>query len=66
MGVDTEEALTQHDEARNMKDGVGCELVKLHTVYREQSTKELVDWERERDHRKGIGKTFPGSPPNGG
>jgi hypothetical protein len=40
MGVDTKEAFAQRDKARNLKDGVGCELVKLHTVDKDRSTKE--------------------------
>jgi hypothetical protein len=39
MGVNAEEALTRRDEAHNVKDRVWCELVKLHTVDEEQSTK---------------------------
>jgi hypothetical protein len=41
-----------------VKDGVVCELVKLHTIDKEQSTKELLDWEREAAEKK-LSEHYP-------
>jgi hypothetical protein len=36
-----------------VKNGVWCELVKLHTVHKEKPTKELMGRERETAQEKG-------------
>jgi hypothetical protein len=58
VGVNAEKALTQRDKARNVEDGVRCELMKLHTVDKEQPTKKLVDCEREATKEK-FRKHYP-------
>jgi hypothetical protein len=47
MGLDPQKQLAKGYKARNVKNRVWCELVKLHTVHEEKPTKELVGRERK-------------------
>ena len=58
MGIDAEKTFTKHDKARNVENRVWCELVKLHTVNKEQSMKKFMDWEREVAEEK-LRKHYP-------
>ena len=53
MRVDTKVPLTKSDENNKLEDGIGCELEELHTVNKEQPTKELVGWNRKTTEEKG-------------
>jgi hypothetical protein len=42
MGLNAQERLAKSHEASNVENGVWCELVKLHTVDKEEPTEKLV------------------------
>jgi hypothetical protein len=44
--IDARKSFTEHDEACNMKDGFGRELMQLHAIYKEKPMKEFVDRQR--------------------
>ena len=60
MRVNTEVSLTKGYENGEVKDGVGCELEELHTIYKEKPTEKLVGWQRKtsKEERK---KDYPPS-----
>jgi hypothetical protein len=45
--MDSEEALAESYENRDMKDGIGSQLVKLQPIDKEQTTEEIMDGSRE-------------------
>jgi hypothetical protein len=47
VGVNAKKAFTENDETRNVKNGIWCELVKLHTVNKKKSTNKFMDRKRE-------------------
>jgi hypothetical protein len=51
--MDVQEAFTEGDEAGDVKDGVGCELMELNTVYKNQPMKKFVGW-NIKAAKKGI------------
>jgi hypothetical protein len=53
MGFDPQKRLAKGDETGNVKNRICCELVKLHTIYKEKPTKELVGRERKTVQEKG-------------
>jgi hypothetical protein len=53
MGLDPQKRLAKGDETGNVKNRIWCELVKLHTIYKEKPTKELVGRERKTAQEKG-------------
>ena len=53
MGVDAQEALTEGDEAGDVEDGVGRELMELDAVNEKQPTKKLVGRNRKSAEDKG-------------
>jgi hypothetical protein len=53
MGFDFQEGFAKSDETGDVKNQVWCELVKLHTVYKEKPTNELMGRERETTKEEG-------------
>ena len=46
---DSKEAFAKGDKNRNMKDGIGGQLVQLNSIDKEKTAEEIVDWvERPR------------------
>ena len=58
--MDAKEALAQGDEASDVQNRVGRELVKLHAIDKEQPTKEFVGGKREAMEKE-INKHYPPS-----
>jgi hypothetical protein len=52
MGFDPQKRLTKSYKTSNVENRVWCELVKLHTVYKEKPTKEFVGRERKTAQKK--------------
>jgi hypothetical protein len=53
MGIDPQERLTKSYKASNMKNGISCELMKLHTINEKKPTKELVGRKGKTAQKKG-------------
>jgi hypothetical protein len=53
MGFNPQERLAKSDETGNMKNRVGCEMVKVHTIHKEKPMKELVGRKRETAQEEG-------------
>jgi hypothetical protein len=51
--LDSQKALTQCDEARNVQHHVGSQIVQLHSVYKQQPTKKFEGWNRKAVEEKG-------------
>jgi hypothetical protein len=47
VGLDPREAFTQHDEARNVKNRVGIQIMELNPIREEKPAKEGVWGKRE-------------------
>jgi hypothetical protein len=47
MGLNAQERLAKSHETRNVQKRVRCELVKLHTINKEKTTKEFVGRKRK-------------------
>jgi hypothetical protein len=52
MGFDPQKQLAKSYKAGNMKKGIWCELMKLHTVHIKKPTKELVGRKRKTVKKK--------------
>jgi hypothetical protein len=42
VGLDPHETFTKRDEARNVKNGVGIQIMKLNPVCKQKTTKERM------------------------
>jgi hypothetical protein len=58
IGRDSEEAFAKCDENRNVKDGIGGQLVQLNPINKKKTAEEIVDWGREAADEM-INKTNP-------
>jgi hypothetical protein len=58
VGLDVEEALTEHDETRNMENSVGIQTVELNPVSKEETSEERMWRERKPSKEKGE-KDYP-------
>jgi hypothetical protein len=47
MGLNAQERLAKSHEASNVENGIWCELVKLHTINKEEPTEKLVGRKRK-------------------
>jgi hypothetical protein len=47
MGLNAQERLVKSHKAGNVKNRIWCELVKLHTINKEEPTEELVGRKRK-------------------
>lgn len=43
MGLDAKKSLTKMDKERNLKNGVGVEIINLNLIIVEEATKEVVN-----------------------
>jgi hypothetical protein len=48
VGLDPQETFTEHDEARNVKDCVGIQIMKLHPVREKEAAEEETNPATER------------------
>jgi hypothetical protein len=46
MGFDPQEAFTKRDEARNVKHGIGIQIMELNPVSEEETTEERMRGKR--------------------
>jgi hypothetical protein len=46
VGFDPQEALTERDKARNVKDGVGIQVMELNPVSKEKATEKRMQGKR--------------------
>jgi hypothetical protein len=46
VGLNPQEGLAKSHEAGNVKDGIWCELIKLHTINKKKPTKKFVGRKR--------------------
>lgn len=53
MWLATEKSLTKHDEAHDVKDRVGGEMVRLQTIEMQQALKKWMNWEPQPANEKG-------------
>jgi hypothetical protein len=60
MGFDPQKRLAKSYKAGNMKKGIWCELMKLHTIHIKKPTKELMGRKRKAAKKKSK-KHHPGS-----
>jgi hypothetical protein len=44
IGRDSEEAFAKCDKNRNVKDGIGSQLVQLNPINKKKAAEEIVDW----------------------
>src|SRR3954470_1141599 len=51
--LDTEPALAESDETSNVKKRIGGKMMQLDVVKKEQSTKEVMDWEGKSANNEG-------------
>jgi hypothetical protein len=58
VGLDTEEALTEHDETRNVENDVGIQIVELNPVSKEETSLERMRGERKPSKEKSK-KDYP-------
>jgi hypothetical protein len=42
VGLDPQETLTKHDETRNVKNGVGIEVIELNLICKQKTAKERM------------------------
>jgi hypothetical protein len=47
MGLNPQEAFTKHDEACDMENGVGIQVVELNPIHKQKATKERMKGKRE-------------------
>jgi hypothetical protein len=55
---DSKKAFAKRDKNRNVKDGIGGQLVKLNPIDKEKTAEEIVDWGRKAADEM-INKTNP-------
>jgi hypothetical protein len=53
MGFNPQEALTEHDEARNVKDGVGIQIMQLNPISKEKTAEERMRGKRQTPQQEG-------------
>jgi hypothetical protein len=53
MGFDPQKQLAKSHKAGDMKEGIWCELMKLHTIHIKKPTKELVGRKRKTTQKEG-------------
>jgi hypothetical protein len=53
VGLDPQEAFTEHYEARNVKDGVGIQIMKLNPVSEKEAAEERMRGKRQTPQQKG-------------
>jgi hypothetical protein len=58
VGLDTEEALTEHDETCNVENGVGIQIVELNPVSKEETLEERLRGEQKPSEEKSK-KDYP-------
>jgi hypothetical protein len=56
MGLDSQEAFTERDEARNVKDCVGIQIMKLNPVSEKEASKERMRGKRQTPQQEGDEK----------
>jgi hypothetical protein len=58
VGLDTKEALTEHDETRNVENSVGIQIMELNLVSKEETSEERMRGERKPSKEKSE-KDYP-------
>jgi hypothetical protein len=53
VGLNPQEGLTKTHEASNVKDGIWCELMKLHTINKKKPMKKFVGRKRKTAEEEG-------------
>jgi hypothetical protein len=56
VGFNPQEAFTEHDEARNVKDCVGIQIMKLNPVSEKEAAEERMQGKRQTPQQKGDEK----------
>ena len=50
MWCDSEEAFAESGEKGKVQDGVGCKLIQLHPMDKQEPTKKFMGWKRKSPH----------------
>jgi hypothetical protein len=53
VGLDPQEAFTEHDKARNVKDGIGIQVVELNPVSKKKTAEERMRGKRQTPQQEG-------------
>jgi hypothetical protein len=53
VGLDPQEAFTERDKARNVKDGIGIQVVELNPVSKKKTTEERMQGKRQTPQQEG-------------
>jgi hypothetical protein len=52
VGLNPQEALTKRDKARDMKNGVGIQVVELNPICKQKAAKKRVEGKRESPEKE--------------